>query len=159
MPQRAWVSRPIQVVPRAGRRALLHALPVRGTECLASDPVGRAEGWRWGSLDRGRYGSATEKALLPAWPLRRPADWVEEANGPQTEAELLVAAALGAARRFLRRGIVGRPHLSAGWGWRVPCVHKGVREGTTTVPDACGARTGCLPGVSSNLECREMGPI
>src|SRR5271166_4459304 len=58
----------------------------------------RAEDWRWGSLYRWYHGNAKEKSLLAAWPLRRLANWAEEVNVPQTEAEL------SALRRSVNRG-------------------------------------------------------
>ncbi len=63
---------------------------------LRANLVRRAEDWRWGSLHRWQQGSAKE--LLAAWPLRRLANWVEEVNVPQTEAEL------SALRRSVNRG-------------------------------------------------------
>ena len=60
--------------------------------------VERAEDWRWGSLHLWQQGSAQEKALLAPWPLRRLANWVQEVNVPQTEAEL------AALRRAVNRG-------------------------------------------------------
>ena len=65
---------------------------------LRANRVQRAEDWRWGSLYRWHQGSAKEKALLAAWPLRRLAGWVEAVNAPQTEAEL------AALRRAVNRG-------------------------------------------------------
>ena len=65
---------------------------------LRANLVRRAEDWRWGSLYRWQCGNAKESSLLSAWPLRRSANWVEEVNAPQTEAELL------ALRRAVNRG-------------------------------------------------------
>jgi putative transposase len=65
---------------------------------LRANLVARGEDWPWGSLYRWPQGSAKDKALLSAWPLRRLAGWVEEVNGPQTEAEL------SALRRAVNRG-------------------------------------------------------
>jgi putative transposase len=65
---------------------------------LRANLVRRAEQWRWGSLYRWHRGSAKENSLLSAWPLRRLANWVEEVNAPQTEAEL------SALRRAVDRG-------------------------------------------------------
>jgi putative transposase len=65
---------------------------------LRANLVRRAEDWRWGSLYRWQCGTAKEKALLAAWPLRRLPNWVEEVNAPQTEAEL------SALRRSVNRG-------------------------------------------------------
>lgn len=65
---------------------------------LRANLVRRAEDWRWGSLYRWEQGSAKEKAILAAWPLRRLAGWVAEVNAPQTETELT------ALRRAVNRG-------------------------------------------------------
>jgi putative transposase len=65
---------------------------------LRANLVRRAEEWRWGSLHRWCCGSTKDKSLLSAWPVRRLADWVEEVNRPQTEAELV------ALRRSVKRG-------------------------------------------------------
>ena len=70
--------------------------------------VRRAEEWRWGSLHRWQEGSGKE--LLAAWPLRRLANWVEEVNAPQTEAELL------ALRRSANRGC---PFGDSSWSERM----------------------------------------
>ena len=63
---------------------------------LRANLVQRAEDWRWGSLHRWRERSGKE--LLAAWPLRRLANWVQEVNAPQAEAEL------AALRRSVDRG-------------------------------------------------------
>jgi putative transposase len=63
---------------------------------LRANLVERAEDWRWGSLHRWRERSGKE--LLAAWPLRRLANWVQEVNAPQAEAEL------AALRRSVDRG-------------------------------------------------------
>jgi len=60
--------------------------------------VKRAEDWRWSSRYRWSSGTAAEKELLPAWPLRRNADWLEHVNSPQTDAEF------AAIRRSVSRG-------------------------------------------------------
>jgi len=65
---------------------------------LRANLVRRAEDWPWGSLHRWQQGDAKDKSLLAAWPLRRLANWVEEVNSPQTEAEL------SALRRSVNRG-------------------------------------------------------
>ena len=65
---------------------------------LRANLVRRAEDWRWGSLYRWHCGTAREDSLLSAWPLCRLANWVEEVNAPQTEAEL------SALRRAVNRG-------------------------------------------------------
>src|SRR5437868_897281 len=53
---------------------------------LRANLARRAEHWRWGSLYRWLRGSADDRRLLAAWPLPRPAGWVEHLNTPQTEA-------------------------------------------------------------------------
>jgi len=60
--------------------------------------VRRAEQWKWGSLYRWQRGSAEDRKLLAAWPVPRPAGWIEHVNSPQTEAEL------SALRRCVNRG-------------------------------------------------------
>ena len=60
--------------------------------------VRRAEQWRWGSLYRWLRWSAEDRRLLAAWPMPRPANWLEHVNAPQTEAEL------AALRRCVNRG-------------------------------------------------------
>jgi putative transposase len=65
---------------------------------LRANLVKRAEDWRWSSLYRWFSGTAAEKELLSAWPLRRNAGWLEHVNSPQTEAEL------SAIRRSVNRG-------------------------------------------------------
>ncbi len=53
---------------------------------LRANLVERAEQWRWSSLCPGRRESNNE--ILTAWPLPRPANWIDLVNEPQTEAEL-----------------------------------------------------------------------
>jgi putative transposase len=65
---------------------------------LRANLVKRAEDWRWSSLYRWFSGTAAEKELLSAWPLRRNAGWVEHVNSPQTDAEL------AAIRNSVKRG-------------------------------------------------------
>ena len=47
---------------------------------LRAKLVKRAEDWRWSSLYRWSSGTAAEKELLSAWPLRRNAGWLEHVN-------------------------------------------------------------------------------
>ncbi len=77
---------------------------------LRANLVARAEDWRWGSLYRWQRGSVKESELLAVWPMRRLADWVQEVNAPQTEAEL------AALRRAVNRGC---PFGGATWSERV----------------------------------------
>jgi putative transposase len=63
---------------------------------LRANLAPRAELWRWSSLGR----PAREDprfSLLASWPVPRPADWLENVNRPQSEAELQ------AARRCVHR--------------------------------------------------------
>jgi putative transposase len=64
---------------------------------LRAHLVARAESWRWSSL-RCEHRDAPAFPMLSAWPLPRPADWLQIVNQPQTEAEL------DALRRCVRRG-------------------------------------------------------
>jgi putative transposase len=69
--------------------------------------VSRAEQWRWSSLWRWHEGTAAQKRLLSAWPVRRAANWLQHVNTPQTEAEL------SALRRSVTRGCpFGEEHWS-----------------------------------------------
>jgi len=73
---------------------------------LRANLVERAEQWRWSSLWRFLHGDAQPRAFLSAWPLSRPAHWVDYVNQPQTEAEL------EALRRAVQRGC---PFGSPSW--------------------------------------------
>lgn len=73
---------------------------------LRANLVRRAEDWRWGSLYRWHQGSAKEKALLSAWPLRRRPGWLEFVNEPHSESELK------ALRQSVQRGI---PYGEPAW--------------------------------------------
>jgi len=66
----------------------------------------RAEDWRWGSLFRWARGSADDRRLLAAWPMPRPANWLEHVNARQTDAEL------AALRRCVNRG---SPYGAESW--------------------------------------------
>jgi putative transposase len=75
---------------------------------LRAGLVARAEDWRWNSLWRWHRGTASEKAVLSPWPIRRSADWVSCVNSPQSEREL------DAVRRCVQRGSpLGDDHWSA----------------------------------------------
>jgi putative transposase len=65
---------------------------------LRAGLVARAEHWRWSSLWRREHGDAEAEALLSAWPLAAPRDWVRWVNAAQTSAEL------EALRRCVARG-------------------------------------------------------
>ena len=60
--------------------------------------VKRAENWRWGSAWRRNQCGGDAKALLSAWPIERPRNWLEYVNRPQTPAEV------DALRRCVQRG-------------------------------------------------------
>jgi putative transposase len=49
--------------------------------------VKRAENWRWSSVWRREKGTAKQKKLLSHWPVRRPGDYLEWLNEPQTQEE------------------------------------------------------------------------
>jgi REP-associated tyrosine transposase len=65
---------------------------------LRAGLVRRAEDWRWSSLWRRAHPEAEPDILLGDWPVRRPANWLEWVNAPQTRAEE------EAVRRCMRRG-------------------------------------------------------
>ncbi len=90
---------------------------------LRGNLVGRAEAWRWGSLHRWKHGNAKEKSLLHAWPLRRPAGWVERVSTPLTDDEL------SALRRSANRG---SPFGETSWRDRM--VHRLGLESTLRPP-------------------------
>ena len=71
---------------------------------LRANLVERAEQWRWSSLCPTRQESNGE--ILAAWPLPRPANWIELVNQPQTESELT------ALRNCVNRGT---PLGQQGW--------------------------------------------
>ncbi len=53
--------------------------------------VNRAEQWRWSSLYRWQNGSREDKQILSPWPVpggKRPPNWVNRVNLPETEDEL-----------------------------------------------------------------------
>ena len=68
--------------------------------------VKRAQDWPWSSLYARLHGPPPLRALLSAWPIVRPKNWIEQVNRPQTEAE--VEAIHTAVQR-------GRPLGSAAW--------------------------------------------
>jgi putative transposase len=55
---------------------------------LRANLVKRAEDWRWSSLWRRVSGDEQARRLLHRWPLPEPADWLQQVNRPQTEADL-----------------------------------------------------------------------
>ena len=68
--------------------------------------VERAEHWRWGSLWRRVFGDRKQRSLLGGGPVRRPANWTELVNRPQTQEEL------AAMRRCVTRS---RPFGANSW--------------------------------------------
>ena len=54
---------------------------------LRANLVTCAESWPWSSLRRGERDDPAFP-ILAAWPLPRPADWLQIVNRPQSEAEL-----------------------------------------------------------------------
>jgi len=77
---------------------------------LRANLVVRAEEWRWSSLWRRSCGTAEEQAVLAAWPLEVPRDWLERVNRADTEKELEVL------RRSVQRG---RPYGATEWQKRI----------------------------------------
>lgn len=71
--------------------------------------VKRAEDWRWSSLWLWLHGDEEQRALLSAWPVARPRNWLALVKRPQPEAEL------AALRQCVQRG---RPFGSAAWTQR-----------------------------------------
>ena len=63
---------------------------------LRANLVARAENWRWSSLWQWKHDRCDVE--LQAWPLPRPAGWLEYVNSVETEAELQ------AVRKCLLRG-------------------------------------------------------
>jgi putative transposase len=77
---------------------------------LRANLVKRAEDWRWSSLWRRCCGDPAARALLGAWPVEEPADWVRRVNQAQTQAEL----------EALRRSVIRqRPFGSEAWTRRI----------------------------------------
>lgn len=72
---------------------------------LRANLAERAEQWQWSSLGRPPREDPAFP-ILAAWPLARPANWLELVNQPQSEAEL------AALRRCLNRGT---PYGSSDW--------------------------------------------
>ena len=73
---------------------------------LRANIVGRAEDWPYGSLWIREYGTKEDRAMLSAWPLRRPRHWTQYVNEAETDAEL------AALRRSCQRG---SPYGSPDW--------------------------------------------
>lgn len=71
--------------------------------------VRRAENWRWGSLWRHYKSDAKARAILSAWPVPRPRNWLGHVNRADTPQEL------EALRRSARRG---QPFGSESWQTR-----------------------------------------
>jgi putative transposase len=77
---------------------------------LRANFVVRAEEWRWSSLWRRAQGTADERALLSAWPVERPANWIAWVNQAESEPEL------ASLRKSLQRG---RPFGTPEWQKRI----------------------------------------
>ena len=77
---------------------------------LRAGLVLRAEDWRWSSLWRRSKGSTEERAILAAWPLDPPADWIERVNRADNEKELETL------HRSVQRG---RPYGAPEWQKRI----------------------------------------
>jgi putative transposase len=73
---------------------------------LRAQLVLRAEEWRWSSLWRQCRGTVAERSLLAAWPIERPANWVERVNHADNESDL------ESLRRSVQRG---RPFGQQEW--------------------------------------------
>ena len=71
------------------RRRITSTQVVRYVErnALRANLADRAENWPWSSLRRQKCDDVAFP-ILAAWPLPRPADWLQIVNQPQTEAEL-----------------------------------------------------------------------
>jgi putative transposase len=67
-------------------QSLLNVLRYVERNALRANLVGQAQEWPRGSLSRNLDGD--RESLLSAWPLDRPKNWVNCANGVQTEAEI-----------------------------------------------------------------------
>jgi len=73
---------------------------------LRANLVERAEQWQWTSLWARRYGDDAGRALLSAWPLPEPVQWLRHVNAAQPEAQL----------QALRRSVArGTPFGSDAW--------------------------------------------
>jgi putative transposase len=71
---------------------------------LRANLVSRAENWKWSSA--WHWSNLSAQVSLSAWPLARPALWIDYLNEPQTEEEL------GAIRHNVSRG---RPYGDHRW--------------------------------------------
>jgi putative transposase len=76
---------------------------------LRAELTPRAEDWRWSSLWRREHGDDEARALLAAWPVERPRDWLRRVNRAETGAEL------DALRLCVARG---RPYGGPVWAQR-----------------------------------------
>jgi putative transposase len=77
---------------------------------LRAGLVRRAENWLYSSVGQDRGGPDHPTIPLSRWPVRRPADWVQWVNQPQTPAE---------ERAVLRSLQYNRPFGSAPWSQKV----------------------------------------
>ncbi len=109
----AWGMSTKGVTSRFRWRRTSISWPWRGTwnaTCRRANLVVRAEEWRWSSLWRRCRGTAEDKAVLAAWPLEVPEDWLERVNRADNESEL------EALRRSVQRG---RPYGATEWQKRI----------------------------------------
>jgi REP-associated tyrosine transposase len=90
---------------------LLAVLRYVERNALRAGLCARAEDWRWSSLAH-RLAGDQIGALLSAWPVPFPRDWVKRVNQPETEAEL------EALRRSVARN---QPFGSGSWQGRKRC--------------------------------------
>jgi putative transposase len=72
---------------------------------LRADLVSKVQEWRWSSVHQ-RLTKGRLDALLAAWPVPMPRDWLARVQRPETEAEL------EAVRRAVQKG---QPYGSATW--------------------------------------------
>lgn len=73
---------------------------------LRAKLVEQAQDWPWSSLWIRQRGSEAQRGWLSTWPVRRPRDWCQYVNRPETAAELV------AMRHSIQRGT---PYGSAAW--------------------------------------------
>jgi putative transposase len=92
--------------PIAEDEHFLHVCRYVERNALRAGLVHRAEEWRWCSLWQRQQKQDSEKSLLSGWPVREPADWLNQVNRPQSQAEL------AAVRRSVQRG---QPYGEEGW--------------------------------------------
>lgn len=95
-----------KAVPVQKDRSFLRVCRYVERNALRKNLVPKAEFWAWSSL----YATCRNCHTIPleSWPILRPADWIDQVNAPETEAEL------ADLRRTLRRNQpVGDPQWQA----------------------------------------------